>query len=88
MDPADEPPGITPHDLTNPEGAVVHLAVTAHGGLDPSTLPNDFSPVSTLFRGRRVTASCGLPARPQRVGVTGNRSPEIPPSPRMRQNRP
>jgi hypothetical protein len=41
-DPADAPPGITPHDLSNPQGAEVHLAVTSHGGLDPSTLPNEF----------------------------------------------
>lgn len=36
------PPGITPHNLSNPGGAEVHLAVTSHGGLDPATLPNEF----------------------------------------------
>ena len=41
-DVADAPPGITPHDLSNPEGAVVHLAVTSHGALDPATLPGEF----------------------------------------------
>jgi hypothetical protein len=41
-DPAGAPPGITPHDLSNPAGAEVHLAVTSHGGLDPATLPTEF----------------------------------------------
>lgn len=41
-EPAQAPPGIAPHDLSNPAGAEVHLAVTSHGGLDPSTLPNEF----------------------------------------------
>ncbi len=41
-DEAGAPPGITPHDLSNPAGAQVHLAVTSHGGLDPATLPNEF----------------------------------------------
>lgn len=41
-DTAQAPPGITPHDLSNPAGAEVHLAVTSHGGLDPATLPNEF----------------------------------------------
>jgi len=41
-DTADAPPGITPHDLSNPAGALVHLAVTSHGALDPATLPNEF----------------------------------------------
>jgi hypothetical protein len=41
-DTAGAPPGITPHDLSNPAGAQVHLAVTSHGGLDPATLPNEF----------------------------------------------
>lgn len=41
-DTAGAPPGITAHDLSNPAGAEVHLAVTSHGGLDPSTLPNEF----------------------------------------------
>lgn len=40
---AGAPPGVTPHDLSNPAGAVVHLAVTSHGGLDPATLPGEFS---------------------------------------------
>lgn len=39
---AGAPPGITPHNLSNPAGAEVHLAVTAHGGLDPATLPTEF----------------------------------------------
>lgn len=41
-DAAQAPPGVTPHDLSNPAGAEVHLAVTSHGGLDPATLPNEF----------------------------------------------
>lgn len=42
-DPAGGPPGtqnIT--DLYDPMGAEVHLAVTSHGALDPSTLPGEF----------------------------------------------
>lgn len=39
---AGAPPGITPHDLSNPAGAHVHLAVTSHGRLDPATLPDEF----------------------------------------------
>lgn len=41
-DPATAPPGITPHDLSNPAGATVHLAVTSHGALNSSTLPGEF----------------------------------------------
>ncbi len=41
-DTAGAPPGITPHDLSNPAGAAVHLAVTSHGGLNPATLPHEF----------------------------------------------
>lgn len=41
-DPAMAPPGITPFPLSNPAGAEVHVAVTSHGGLDPSTLPGEF----------------------------------------------
>jgi hypothetical protein len=41
-EPAGAPPGITPHNLSNPAGAAVHLAVTSHGGLDPATLPGEF----------------------------------------------
>ena len=41
-DPADGPPGSAVTDLSNPIGAEVHLAVTSHGGLDPSTLPGEF----------------------------------------------
>ena len=41
-DEAGAPPGITAHDLSNPAGAEVHLAVTSHGALDPNTLPNEF----------------------------------------------
>lgn len=40
--PALAPPGVTPTPLSNPEGAEIHLAVTSHGGLDPSTLPGEF----------------------------------------------
>ena len=39
---AGAPPGVTPHDLSNPAGAEVHLAVTSHGALDPATLPGEF----------------------------------------------
>ena len=39
---AGAPPNITPHDLANPAGAEVHLAVTSHGLLDPATLPGEF----------------------------------------------
>lgn len=41
--PAGAPPGIVPTPLTNPAGAEIHLAVTSHGALDPSKLPNEFS---------------------------------------------
>ncbi len=41
-DEARAPQGITPHPLSNPAGAEVHLAVTSHGGLDPATLPGEF----------------------------------------------
>ena len=41
-EPAGGPPGITPHDLSNPAGAEVHLAVTSHGALTPATLPTEF----------------------------------------------
>lgn len=41
-DVADGPPGSAVSDLSDPMGAEVHLAVTSHGGLDPSTLPNEF----------------------------------------------
>ncbi len=41
-DPAGAPPGIMPHDLSNPAGAEVHLAVTSHGQLDPASLPGEF----------------------------------------------
>ena len=41
-DPAGGPPGSAVTDLSNPIGAEVHLAVTSHGGLDPSTLPDEF----------------------------------------------
>jgi hypothetical protein len=36
------PAGVEPTPLTNPAGAEIHLAVTSHGGLDPSKLPNEF----------------------------------------------
>ena len=41
-EPALAPPGVTPTPLVNPAGAVIHLAVTSHGALDPSTLPTEF----------------------------------------------
>lgn len=41
-EPAGGPPGSAVTDLSNPTGAEVHLAVTSHGGLDPSTLPVEF----------------------------------------------
>jgi hypothetical protein len=41
-DPAGGPLGSAVTDLSNPTGAEVHLAVTSHGGLDPSTLPDEF----------------------------------------------
>ncbi len=41
-DPAGGPPGSAVTDLSDPAGAEVHLAVTSHGGLDPSKLPNEF----------------------------------------------
>lgn len=40
--PALAPAGVEPTPLTNPEGAEVHLAITAHGALDPATLPGEF----------------------------------------------
>ncbi len=40
---AGAPPEITPHNLSNPAGAEVHLAVTSHGGLAPATLPTELS---------------------------------------------
>lgn len=42
-DTAGGPPGSAVTDLSNPSGAEVHLAVTSHGGLDPSTLPVEFT---------------------------------------------
>jgi hypothetical protein len=42
-DPAGAPPGIVAHNLSNLAGAEVHLAVTSHGALDPSTLPGEFT---------------------------------------------
>lgn len=42
-EPAGGPPGSIPVPLSNPAGAELHLAVTSHGGLDPSTLPEEFS---------------------------------------------
>lgn len=51
-DPAGAPPGITPHPLSNPAGAEVHVAVTSHGGLDPTTLPGEFrTPTGSPFCG-------------------------------------
>ncbi len=41
-EPAGAPPGVVPHDLSNPAGAEVHMAVTSHGQLDASTLPDEF----------------------------------------------
>lgn len=41
-DPAGAPPGVTPHPLSNPAGAEIHVAVTSHGALDPTTLPGEF----------------------------------------------
>lgn len=40
--PAGAPPGVTPHPLSNPAGAEIHLAVTSHGGLTPESLPGEF----------------------------------------------
>jgi hypothetical protein len=40
--PALAPAGVVPTPLTNPSGAEIHLAVTSHGALDPSTLPGEF----------------------------------------------
>jgi hypothetical protein len=40
--PAGAPPGVTPHPLSNPAGAEIHVAITSHGGLDPATLPGEF----------------------------------------------
>lgn len=39
---AGAPPGVTPHNLSNPAGAEIHLAVTSHGALNPATLPGEF----------------------------------------------
>ncbi len=41
-EPALAPPGVTPTPLENPGGALIHLALTSHGELDPSTLPTEF----------------------------------------------
>lgn len=41
-EPAGAPPGIEPTPLVNPQGAVIHLAMTSHGALDPATLPEEF----------------------------------------------
>lgn len=41
-DPAGGPPGSAITNLSDPMGAEVHLAVTSHGALDPSTLPTEF----------------------------------------------
>jgi hypothetical protein len=41
-EPAVAPPGVTPTPLVNPAGAEIHLAVTSHGELDPTTLPEEF----------------------------------------------
>lgn len=41
-EPALAPPGVTPTPLVNPSGAVIHVALTSHGVLDPSTLPTEF----------------------------------------------
>ena len=41
-EPAGGPPGTTMAPLSNPAGAEVHLAVTAHGGMDPASLPTEF----------------------------------------------
>jgi hypothetical protein len=37
------PPGTTMQALSNPAGAEIHLAVTAHGGVDSATLPTEFT---------------------------------------------
>lgn len=41
-EPAVAPPPLTPTPLVNPSGAEIHLALTSHGVLDPSTLPGEF----------------------------------------------
>ncbi len=41
-EPADGPPGSAVTDLSDPMGAEVHLAITAHGDLDPASLPTEF----------------------------------------------
>lgn len=41
-EPALAPPGVTPTPLVNPGGAEIHVALTSHGALDPSTLPTEF----------------------------------------------
>lgn len=41
-EPALAPPGIVPTPLVNPAGAEIHLALTSHGELDPTTLPGEF----------------------------------------------
>jgi hypothetical protein len=41
-EPAQAPPGVMPHPLSNPAGAEIHLAVTSHGELDPARLPDEF----------------------------------------------
>lgn len=51
-DTAGAPPGITPHPLSNPAGAEVHVAVTSHGGLDPASLPGELRrPTGSPFCG-------------------------------------
>jgi len=42
-EPAGGPPGSAMLPLSNPAGAELHLAVTSHGGLNPATLPGEFS---------------------------------------------
>lgn len=42
-EPAGAPPGVVPYPLVNPAGAEIHLAVTSHGGLDPATVPGEFT---------------------------------------------
>lgn len=41
-EPALAPPPLTPTPLVDPNGAEIHLAVTSHGALDPTTLPTEF----------------------------------------------
>lgn len=50
--PALAPPGVEPTPLTNPAGAEIHLAITSHGALDSSKLPNE-------FRTPTGSAACG-----------------------------